>query len=384
MLKSIRMSVVFLALASQALAAQGPATVEEAGALETAVMNQHLMVAAFQCNEVENYNRFVTVYRSELQSSDAILKTYFVRQGQGEAGYDRFKTKAANLWALEQARHSAAFCADARALFAAATAHQGRLAGFVASLSSPARIGNGQPEARFSAPISASVDVGPQRATQAQVVGVPAHSLPAMDYRREARVTVPVPEVPSTGLNNRDGDLTPRPASRKEGKMPERTAKTSYRIGDYQANPETVVKNSNVHTIDAVVAPAIPIDSHPPVAARAMEENASKCLKVESNGSYWGFRNSCNFAVQFSYCIAGGSSSLTACERGPVITAATGSVAPHGFGALQADTTLQDNGAAQKFRWLACSGGSGEVVAQLMNIDPPAGRCERTRTAFAD
>ena len=208
MIKTIRISVVFLALASQALAAPGPAKVEEVDALDTAIMNQQMMVAAFQCNEVANYNRFGTAYRSELQASDAVLKTYFVRNGKGEAGYDRFKTKAANLWALEQARHSDTFCADARALFAAAIAHQGRLAAFVASRSSPAEIGIARPEARFGTPIRQSADADPQKGAQAQVASVPSHRLPAMKYRREVKVMVPIHEnVPITGLNNHNGNL---------------------------------------------------------------------------------------------------------------------------------------------------------------------------------
>ena len=79
------------------------------------------------------YNRFVNTYAAELQSSDATLKTFFVRRGgeHGEAGYDTFKTKAANLSALEQARHAGAFCADAHVLFAAALANPGSLMSFV-------------------------------------------------------------------------------------------------------------------------------------------------------------------------------------------------------------------------------------------------------------
>jgi hypothetical protein len=30
------------------------------------------------------------------------------------------------------------------------------------------------------------------------------------------------------------------------------------------------------------------------------------------------------------------------------------------------------------FRWVACSGNSGDVVAHLDRADPPVGRCERT------
>ena len=91
------------------------------------------MVAALQCHEAAAYNRFVIAYRRELQDSDAALKAFFVRRGgeHGEAGYDTFKTKAANLSALEQARDAGAFCADAHALFQAALANRGSLMSFV-------------------------------------------------------------------------------------------------------------------------------------------------------------------------------------------------------------------------------------------------------------
>src|SRR5690349_10373770 len=113
MMKTASAAIALLALANPALAA-GCATPNEAAALKTAVIQQELMVAALQCRETTAYNRFVMTYRGELQTSDATLKTFFLRRGgeHGEAGYDTFKTKAANLSALEQARNSRAFCAD--------------------------------------------------------------------------------------------------------------------------------------------------------------------------------------------------------------------------------------------------------------------------------
>ena len=55
-----------------------------------------------------------------------------------------------------------------------------------------------------------------------------------------------------------------------------------------------------------------------------------------------------------------------------------GSVAANGFGALMADNSLKEQDAAHNFRWIACSGGAGEVVARLDQFEPPAGRCERS------
>src|SRR6478736_10011268 len=143
MLKYASASIALLALSNPALAASGCANPTEAAALKTAVLQQELMVAALQCREAGAYNRFVNTYQPELQSSDASLKAFFVRRGgeHGEAGYDAFKTKAANLSALEQARNAGGFCADAHALFAAAFAHQGSLMSFVESRAGQTDIG---------------------------------------------------------------------------------------------------------------------------------------------------------------------------------------------------------------------------------------------------
>jgi hypothetical protein len=197
MLKTACASIALLALnaslANPALAG-GCASPADAAALKTAVMQQELMVAALQCHEAGAYNRFVMTYRPELQSSDATLKAFFVRRGgeHGEAGYDAFKTKAANLSALEQARDTPAFCADARALFRAALSNQGSLMSFVDARSTD--IGNICVDSRPTPPALARAEVKPApalvrvaeaRPAEVSVGGVPAHSLPAIPYRHE-------------------------------------------------------------------------------------------------------------------------------------------------------------------------------------------------------
>jgi hypothetical protein len=199
MLKTASAAIALLALANPALIndawAAGCATPVEAAALKTAVIQQELMVAALQCHETAAYNRFVLSYRGELQDSDATLKTFFIRRGgeHGEAGYDTFKTKAANLSALEQARNARAFCADAHALFAAAFAHQGSLMSFVETRAGGTDIGGICAESR---PVLAKTDVVPvprvetvkiaaSRPAETAVGGVPVHSLPAFPYRGE-------------------------------------------------------------------------------------------------------------------------------------------------------------------------------------------------------
>ena len=82
-----------------------------AAALKTAAVQQELMVAGFTCGAGEQYNRFVIAHRSELRRSDADLMAYFKRRDHGkEAGYDSYKTKAANLSANRSASDGALYC----------------------------------------------------------------------------------------------------------------------------------------------------------------------------------------------------------------------------------------------------------------------------------
>jgi hypothetical protein len=187
-----------------------------------------------------------------------------------------------------------------------------------------------------------------------------------------------------------------RPERHVQTKTPQaHVAKASYHIGDYQpaASPKAglesvAVKTSEIHTIDggAIAVPSISggmaMATPPASAAPAGSNDASHCLKVDSDGNHWGFRNSCSFAVQFAYCMAGGDDGLTACgNHDAVTTSANGSVAANGFGALMTDNSLQEKDAPHNFRWIACNGGAGEVVAHLDHSEPPAGRCERAHTA---
>jgi hypothetical protein len=201
-----------LSLANPALAA-GCASPTEAAALRTAVIQQELMVAALQCHEAGAYNRFVLSYRGELQASDAALKAFFVRRGgeHGEAGYDTFKTKAANLSALEQARNAGAFCADAHALFAAAFANQGSLMHFVETRAGTTDIGGICAEsrpivARSEVPTAAQA-VKVAEAHPAEIGGVPTHSLPAIPYRQQdAAAPPPAPRAQDDTARDDDAD----------------------------------------------------------------------------------------------------------------------------------------------------------------------------------
>lgn len=142
--------------------------------------------------------------------------------------------------------------------------------------------------------------------------------------------------------------------------------------------PESVlVPTSAVHRVDG--------DSAAEEGAAADDESgtvssgpgASSCLSVDSDGHNWGFRNRCGYAVQFAYCLKDGGNPLTTCESGTM----PGSVAANGFAALLADKTLSETDAEHSFRWVACGGGAGEVVAQLERTSPPSGRCIRANAS---
>jgi hypothetical protein len=140
------------------------------------------------------------------------------------------------------------------------------------------------------------------------------------------------------------------------------------------------VNDSQVHTIDEMV-PAPAANAPLPGAQASLKPQAgdpSHCLKIDSDGLNWGFRNVCDFPIQFSYC-APTEKGLAGCAKG----GAPGSVAARGFGALMADRSLGENGVDHSFRWIACAGGAGEVIAHLDQADPPSGRCERAEAAIA-
>lgn len=131
--KSISAILVSASILGTAAAQAAPCTTSgEWEALRSAAVQQELMVAGLTCQAIGSYNRFVIAYRAELQSSDADLKTYFIkRQGaRGEAAYDTFKTKLANLSSLSEISNTSGFCASMRAAFN--QVGRGSLAEFVA------------------------------------------------------------------------------------------------------------------------------------------------------------------------------------------------------------------------------------------------------------
>lgn len=143
-----------------------------------------------------------------------------------------------------------------------------------------------------------------------------------------------------------------------------------YKLGEGPANLQVVpVRQSIVHPIDqSVVTSTVPSGIEP----TADETIASKCLKVDSDGTYWGFRNHCSYSVQFAYCLLRDDTAPCG-ERGE--GSASGSAAGNGFSALFADTSLTGGASEHDFRWVACRGGAGEVEVRLDAVEPASGRC---------
>jgi hypothetical protein len=118
-LKIPAIALITLTMAGQSLAAEVCARPEEAMALKTAALQQELMVAAFSCDDIGAYNRFVTSHQRELQDSDATLLGHFQRAGQrtGMENYNTYKTALANDFSLTSLRGGRAFCYAADAAF---------------------------------------------------------------------------------------------------------------------------------------------------------------------------------------------------------------------------------------------------------------------------
>ena len=189
-LRLISSSLLSLSLFSAGAEAGSLCTTQgEMAALRTAAVQQELMVAGFTCQASDDYNRFVLAYRPELQRSDADLKTYFLRREgkRGEAAYDTFKTKLANLSSLSEVGDTAGYCASTHAAFAMALGRHQSLDSFVAG--QPLLIA--LPDQRLCAeraarPMIAEADPEalppqsrPVAARPAAVLGVPRRRLPA-------------------------------------------------------------------------------------------------------------------------------------------------------------------------------------------------------------
>jgi hypothetical protein len=97
---------------------------------------------------------------------------------------------------------------------------------------------------------------------------------------------------------------------------------------------------------------------------------ASRCLSVESERGYRGFRNYCAYPVQYAYCVVGRMLGPDSCQYGAVL----GSTDPWGFSAL-GDSPLTAGRMPIELRWIGCRGRTGDVLPRLEKLDPPTGHC---------
>lgn len=192
-------ALVSLGLLSAAAAQAAPCTnPAEWAALRSAAVQQELMVAGLTCQATASYNRFVIAYRGELQASDADLKAYFIKRNgaaRGEAAYDTFKTKLANLSSLSEISNTSGFCAAMRDAFN--QVGRDSLAQFVAEQ----RLLIALPEQQFcTSDPSRPVFAGPATAERV-AAAEPARRAPPATYRLP----------PDTDTDDADFDDAPPP-----------------------------------------------------------------------------------------------------------------------------------------------------------------------------
>ena len=119
-MKAIRTAVIafaFFATTVQGRAAELCALFDDLTALQTAAVQQRLMVSALACNETSSYNHFVLGHQGELQKADEVLQSFFTRQnaGTGIDDYHAYKTRLANVYSLLSAQHKEEYCRLTRA-----------------------------------------------------------------------------------------------------------------------------------------------------------------------------------------------------------------------------------------------------------------------------
>jgi len=107
-----------IALGAAAVSAEAGvicASPQEMKVLQSAALQQQLMVAALTCHKSADYNQFVTAFRGQLIKSDNELKSFFAGRPRGE-DYNAYKTRVANAASLRSLR-DARFCESAQKVF---------------------------------------------------------------------------------------------------------------------------------------------------------------------------------------------------------------------------------------------------------------------------
>jgi hypothetical protein len=115
-----------LTMQTPAAAAERCASPSEMTTLRVAALQQQLMVAALTCHQARAYNRFVLAYRPQLRRSDHAMLALFLHsdRADGDADYNAYKTRLANLAMLKENKNVRAFCGAARRDFRAAKARR--------------------------------------------------------------------------------------------------------------------------------------------------------------------------------------------------------------------------------------------------------------------
>jgi hypothetical protein len=186
---------------------------------------------------------------------------------------------------------------------------------------------------------------------------------------------------PDTGTTKTDVSAKPANAS---GLIPIAVRNSQVHVIDGPAVSSTPVAPLLIQASATVSSPVEPPPAKMPApAAQAAAttqasvprvsagNGASDCLSVDSDGANLGFRNHCAYGVQFAYCLQHAGDPASTCDAG----SKTGAVSANGFAAVLLDTNIKTADAEHDFRWVACSGDTGDVIAHLDRSDPPVGRC---------
>jgi hypothetical protein len=203
---AVSLSLVLLTQSVSAFACSEP---RDIAALKTAALQQRLMVAALSCSANADYNRFVLAHRAELQRSDADLKAYFIAQGgeHGEAAYDTYKTKVANLAAHAPAMDARAFCAATAKEFDALSAGPDGLIHALAAERLPADA--------CKAPVLAAAASRPLKMAAAEEVAGVTGAVPVLPKSAPPlKVTVEVAGVTATAMPAMPYSAAPPPVAR--------------------------------------------------------------------------------------------------------------------------------------------------------------------------
>lgn len=88
----------------------------EKTAFDVRALQSQLMVVALNCEQQDDYNRFVTTYRGELAGAYRQVAGHFRRAG-GQRQLDSYITNLANAQSQDGIRQGSHFCRDAGPLF---------------------------------------------------------------------------------------------------------------------------------------------------------------------------------------------------------------------------------------------------------------------------